>query len=459
MVLFSTKFALSDDMTQNEFLSMLQDWMEKSSYYTINPSFSKGVNEYDFCSEDKSERLLVYIMDDTLSVRLIKRNDDSVFTNTYIMTVVDGISVMFIRLEKSLLRATFQRDFNMKIPRLMREIFWHEYGGMDHGLLTDDKSFILRKKDVDLANDILSYNVEFFNPIVYVSTIKDTGRYILNYDVLASELLGMAHVVVEGSPFVSELISEATDGKNPTDGNVMVLLPSGETEIFTKDYNLNNKIAMYIRKSMADVLVDDAFSFSKIRLSYLLSKTSDTEELSAICDEIIADKDQEIQALKARLAACEKNAFDMRQKITSYEHSFKKSKKLSDVDSSLSINVSEKNLYDDEIKDVILKVLKREYDSMVGDKNLSVSRKFAVLGDILANNELTGTDEKLKSIFKTNVKDGTMNAEAMREVERNGFKVLKTGNNHFKIVFGDDSRYQMAMSFSPSDVRAGENLV
>lgn len=459
MVLFSTKFALSDDLTRQEFLTMLSEWLKDSSSYSIEPVFNDTDNDYEFVSDDATESLLVYMTASHLAIQLTKRTDDFEFISTYIMTTVDEIPVMFIRLEKSLAKASAQQDFKLQIPKLMREIFWREYGGLDHGILTDDKAFILRKKDVDLATDILTSKIEFFNPIVYVSVVESNGRCNVNYDKLASELLGIGHVVVEGSPYVSQLIHDKVSDKHPANGDIVVLLPSGESELFLKDDDVSNQITEYVRKSMSNVIVDDAFSFSKIRLSYVLSKCNTDGDLSNICDELLQEKDNEISVLKSEISSLQKKSSDLACKVDTYEQAFKKSKDCDDEAKVLQFTVSETDLYDGELQDVVLRILKKEYDGMKGDKNLVASRKYGVLGDILANNDITDKADELRDAFKHCVKDGTMSREAIREAERYGFSVAKSGSNHYKILFNGDSRYQMAMSSTPSDNRAGDNLV
>lgn len=459
MVLFSTKFALSDDLTRQEFLTMLSEWLKDSSSYSIEPVFNDTDNDYEFVSDDATESLLVYMTASHLAIQLTKRTDDFEFISTYIMTTVDEIPVMFIRLEKSLAKASAQQDFKLQIPKLMREIFWREYGGLDHGILTDDKAFILRKKDVDLATDILTSRIEFFNPIVYVSVVESDGRCNVNYDKLASELLGIGHVVVEGSPYVSQLIHDKVPDKHPVNGDIVVLLPSGESEFFLKDDDVSNQITEYVRKSMSNVIVDDVFSFSKIRLSYMLSKCGTDGDLTNICDELLQEKDSEIAALKSEISSLEKKSSDLACKVDTYEQAFKKSKDGDDELDFLQLTVSETDLYDGELQDVVLRILRKEYDGMKGDKNLVASRKYGVLGDILANNDITDKADELRDAFKHCVKDGTMSREAIREAERYGFSVAKSGSNHYKILFNGDSRYQMAMSSTPSDNRAGDNLV
>ena len=90
---------------------------------------------------------------------------------------------MFIRLEQMSNQMSSQVDFKLQIPQFIRDIFWREYGGDDNGLFVDDKPFLLRKKDMNLAESIFKKKLQFLNPIVYVTPETDTGHYKIDcYD-------------------------------------------------------------------------------------------------------------------------------------------------------------------------------------------------------------------------------------------------------------------------------------
>lgn len=230
MVLFSTKFVVSSELTQDIFIRMLSEWIASSKHYEISVDY-QNEPEYEVATEDKSEVLRIYRDENRIAVQLSKTDDSSVFTNTYVLKVVDERSVMFVELTKEVLQPTMQKDSTIRIPKLMKEIFWQEYGGMDNDIFTDDKSLIIRRNNLNIAKGIVQNTKSYLNPIVYISPILATGKYITNYERLASDLLGIAHVVVEGSPFISDLIGKETENANPSDGSIGYLFPEwGKTD-------------------------------------------------------------------------------------------------------------------------------------------------------------------------------------------------------------------------------------
>lgn len=465
MILLSTKFPVIPEFTADVLASMLQDWILESHHYNL-PVDYKGESEYDIVSDDEKQVLRIVRTEDKFAAQFSCTDDNSVYVNTYILSSSGETPLVFVQLTKELLKPTPQSYSPLRIPKLMRRIFWEEYGGMDGQILTDDKSLIIRKNNVDIAKKIVLNEELFVNPIVYVSPYLDTGKYATNYEKLASDLLGVAHVVVEGSPYISNVISEATNGENPKDGSVAIFLPTGEKQMFVpKDMvndgvnNMTKNITTYVRDMMSVVTPGDDFSFQKIRYNYLLSKATElsggNKELEQLCEDMLADKDSELASLRDELDKCKQDLYTANSKVESLQNALSVSK---DDVTGISLSVSEEDLYLGEIKDVILKVLEKEYKAINTDNKAGKSRKAAVLKDILDNNEQTGKDDEIRKVFKESVKDGTLSPDKMSEVERLGFHVSMNGDRHYKVTFNGDARYQISIATTPSDHRAGENL-
>ena len=459
MVLFSTKFVVSPDLTQDVFIQMLSEWITNSPNYELKIEYVDE-SEYEVMTDDKSEILRIYRDENRIAVQLSKTDDSSVFTNTYVLKIVDNQSVMFVQLTKEVFEPTLHRDSTVRIPKLMKEIFWQEYGGMDGDIFTDDKSLIIRRNNIDVAKGIVQKTKTYLNPIVYVSPILSTGKYITNYERLASDLLGIAHVVVEGSPFVAEKIGKETENANPSDGAVGIYFPNGKQQIFKsqKNNDIGRNIVSYVREAMASVIPGEEFSFHRIRYEHLLEKLnalSGDDELARLYDEVLSEKDAQIEELKKDFDNAKKDLLNANAHIESLQSALESS----DSEKTINFDVTESDLYIGEMKDVVLKVLKKEYNAIKDDVKTKTSRKATVLKDILDHNAQTGKDEEIKKSFRESIKSGTLNAEQLSDVERLGFAVVLEGKKHYKITFNNDARYQMAFSSTPSDSQhGGENL-
>lgn len=458
MILFQTKFPISEELTYPIFLDMLSEWIRKSKHYDLQPVFEESTGEFIF--ESDTEKLMVYVTETFLAAQLCHRKDSDVYTNTYILTHVDEVYLAGIRLERSVLEISSEEvSLTFRLPRLLRELFWQEYGGQDGPLFVDDKSYILRKNDTALVEMIFDVNQSMINPVVYISPFLSNGTYAVDYDGLAGSLLGMAHVVVEGSPYVTKIMQDVTGGKTPMNGAVSVIFPNGGIHTFaiTDDYGreiLQTEICNYVYRSLANLEMDDAFSFQKLRFQYYMEH-NDVADLNEICEELLSEREQEVVLLKSQVQELQERLLTAEQKNLAWRYCQQGSEQ-SPVD--VGFAVTEKDLYDHEISDVILKVLKKEHQAMTGDTTLMLSRKYHVLSDILEHNTFTGHDEEVRKAFKKAVQTGTMTNSGIREMERYGFSVKKNGKSHYQVIYQNDERYMIGMSTTPSDKSSGHNL-
>lgn len=457
MVLFSTKFALSKHLTFPIFLEMLSNWLN-SMDCGLTVDYDLKSAEYVISDEDKLAVLSIYKTECHLAVQFTQKNLDAneVYVYTYVMTIEDGCPILFVRVENQLCTISVKALGGFKIPTLLQDLFWQEYVGEDHGLPTDNKSFLLRKIHVALAVGILTNTQVFFNPIVYISS-TDNGNYVVNYERLASELLGLAHVVVESNPYVAGLIDDASGGKNPKHGDVQVLLPTGECYTFHMKSNLYSSIRDYILRATTNLVVDDNVSFQKVRLQALFGQYEMDKELSSLCDSLLSERDLEVAQLSEELSDAKQQIQQLSSQVEHYKGSFQKVKDNADTN-GVVLKITESDLYEHEISDVLLKLIKKEHDSMDADVSLRGSRKYHILSSLLEQNELTHTDEEIRQIFSESVKSGALAGNSINLLTRNGFQINNT-KTHYKVIYREDSRYQFSISKSPSDFRAGENLV
>lgn len=82
----------------------------------------------------------------------------------------------------------------------------------------------------------------------------------------------------------------------------------------------------------------------------------------------------------------------------------------------LTFETQEMDLYE-EVKDINLKILDKEYKMMDSDPNLRESRKYHVLKSIIQGNEKAGNDEEIKALLREILnKDGSFNGAKRRQL-------------------------------------------
>ncbi|MDJ0900382.1 MAG: hypothetical protein QNJ55_16380 [Xenococcus sp. MO_188.B8] len=120
----------------------------------------------------------------------------------------------------------------------------------------------------------------------------------------------------------------------------------------------------------------------------------------------------------------------------------------------ISLNITEKDFYIEESKDLILDILKKSLNNLHED-----SRRQHIVSDIIKHNHSNSAREEIKQKTKDIFGDyKRMTNEKRKELEKIGFEFI-SDSNHYKLRFKEDPRYQFSCSKTPSDQRSGRNLV
>lgn len=125
-----------------------------------------------------------------------------------------------------------------------------------------------------------------------------------------------------------------------------------------------------------------------------------------------------------------------------------------ETETAIVLHSTERNLYDSEKRDLVLEILEQYRPNL-----LENSRRQHILQDILnANSSSKRRDEiavELRHLFWDY---RSMKAEIRSALSALGFELIEDGS-HYKIIFQQDSRYQITFSKTSSDRRAGRNIV
>ena len=480
MMLMNTKFFVSSELTRQEFLRLTNEWLHRSSYYDISlDDYNNIDDEYTVESEDGTKKIVIGNYAEALTLQIVNicprilddtdDDDDQVESSTYYTNYVlidtDEKPMLHISQEKVFNELSLSRRRSVvRIPNLMKDVFWNEYGGMDNDLVTEDKPLFLRKSDMALAKQIVNQEIDFCNPIVYISPNSSTGYYDVNPNYLAQELMGQAHVVVESSPKIASDIKSATDGANPFNGAVRIYLPGKQSMTLLGDKGFNGKVINTVRELLSKVGVDDKYNITRLRQAHLFDKIKNgghaDEDFAAMCETVLNDKDCEVAQLKKEIAVLRQQLSSATAKADSLQGSFD-SYKEENPGECIELKVTENDLYSNERKDVILKILQKEFIAMKDDANLSRSRKFDVISDVLEHNFPSKADAELIECIRGAFKDGALSGAGIGRLQAAGFVVEKCGRQaHYRINFGGDERYEASFSSTPSDkARGTKNLI
>ena len=311
-------------------------------------------------------------------------------------------------------------------------------------------------------------------PVVYVTFPRYAINMPIDYNGLALNLAGIAHVAVETKE-IAPSVRKVTNGANPYAGAVEIFYGSNSSyRMLPDDYDTFGEMQAAIEKTVQQRLlmtkIDDDLSWNKIRFTHIQKKSEQDPELTEIYEQLLKDekeqgsyKDQHIEELELHTMELEERIKDLNAELNNKEsriqsYQYMLGHKNDNSVNGITLEISERELYEGEIKDVVLRVLEKEKGQLDGDLNLKASRRFHVLSDIVSLNNQTGKAEEISNWLKEIIDaSGNLNAQRKRELIEAGFKI-ETGT-HYKITYNEDGRYTFTLAKTPGDYRTNKNTL
>ncbi|MGN0455055.1 MAG: hypothetical protein ACI4G1_07790 [Ruminococcus sp.] len=461
MLVFSTKLYVKKELTNNLFIQKALDWVGKSPNYTFNElDWNDDKEEYIVESEDKAQKLTIMKYKETVIVNLVNKDGKIIWTNDYVLTVRNKKRILAVQLYSDAedISAKLPTKFNR--PRLLKMIIKEGYGDFDDDLQTNDNCLIITNENLDVIRKIIMNEKEYMMPVVYVTPTLYTSTYKLDYNELAKDLAGVAHVLVEKNSGITSQLKELTEGKNPYNSGVQIYFGKGVSQRilpnkFRNQGTFRQEVADAVFRKLILSKIDDDLSSTKIRLNKVVESNANIEELCQLYDDELKINEKKLEVCNNRIQELEEIKSKYEAKIAHLEQRLEKSS--TDNNTGLVLFSQECDFYEEEQKDLILKVIKKEIKTMEDDKNQRETRKYHILKSIIQQNELLNASEKIvsqiRNVFSGNFK---MNSATKRKISELGFNIQE--GNHYKITYKDDNRYQFTVAKTPSDGRAVQNL-
>ncbi|SEI67419.1 hypothetical protein SAMN05421831_10749 [Allopseudospirillum japonicum] len=343
----------------------------------------------------------------------------------------------------------------------------------------------------------LSFEVERSErnyPLVFVSNCKKDNQPLVDPNRLQEQLVGLAQVVYSEEEIDSwELEGVLTRQYSAWDGAINIIYPSFSrgycysrlllrdtlTDVIQSNENLIQHVLSYITHTTNGYNKKRHFSptdvrakrqkDSRVQLKKRFVELSNDSEYQALAEEAFSQLEEQenvIEQLKEKyeyeineqmLATIE--AQEQLDKSKSDYHVLKL--RFDDLQGNSSkkgnpilIFGNEKEKFKGEITDLVLDALNEYAKSQQAN-----SRKRQLLNDVLENNSIDGTRERiieeLKQVFN-NYNGVTSSMKS--SLKAMGLEVVEDGNhNHLRFI--DDNRYKVAFAKTPSDKRVGANII
>lgn len=456
MLSFATEVPFPSGIDSAAFFEAVKKWLLGSRFtkFTTDSLAELGVGDaWDAVEENEFIESLCEITSDSESSAVIyrKSDDDFEWITTVVLSIVPSNTWVSIRVECVPLHPRAKVPVAKK-PVLLR-ILLEELGyGVDGEFKISDKPTVFSTSEIDLAAKCIRGETPTYMPVIYVSA-PFNGPYIVDPNILAASLVGIAHVVVEPNRDFSRELMALTHRKNAYGGTIALYWPQGgrKRSFFASNGQSSNVIEQEIfdelrlsltnRRPMARCTVTAIKELKSRRLINSL-KDEGSKEIQNYVDLY----EDELTSKNARIEAAELEISRLQAEVRRYAIQDRGGE-------GITLDTGEENdLYEGEILDVVIEALESEISRVMAN-----SRRQHVLQALIDNNamgeERVNNREKIKSVLRGYQ---SMDTKTKRDLEEIGFSITEDGK-HFRLEYKNDPRYNFTLSKSGSDHRAGLN--
>ena len=460
MQIYSTKFVVREDFSKQKFVQLVIEWNQGSPYDKMNGVEWDGIS-YNLRYQDGKRTLAIDDLSEhnVIASRFRKEDENGVlWTTDFILNYQE--KVVAIRLDRETTEATTSFVPKFSPPHFVKMLMKNGCAGMDGDLEISANALSITKRNSDIIKDIILKNKRYSLPIVYV-TKTWMNNYPLNVTKLASELQGVAHVLKESDPAVSKMLMINCAGENVHHGGVGIYYPNmsvrdkkinnSDTSKYTPE-SLIHKITNIVYRYMNQQIRETMYTWEGIQNERLRLKNAtllknhqkienENNDLYDIFGAQLSEYEANIEGLNKKIDALTQENQGLHTKLDN----------MSEI--PLLFFGEEEELYEGEIKDIILDVL-AEYVK----RNNNKKRRMDIIQDILNINDFNDIQAEKHLKIKKILKGYTNMPNTMRrELEEFGYTIASDGK-HYKLTYYDDSRYVATMAKTSSDGRAGDNL-
>lgn len=494
MLLFSTVLSINKSMTKEDFIKLVIEWNQQSIHDTnVIPDIEwHGERNIRFGDEKRWLAIEEYRNKSIIAARYEKCEEDGgIWDTDFVMNFKDR--KMSVRLDRSYTPEALMENSGFSTPHFVTQLIERGYLETDRDLRVMRTPHIIDENKLELIADIVKGKKRYRLPIVYVSRTLNNENPV-NVNHLASSLKGVAHVLVQESNETNTILREMCDGENEYNGAIgsyypnqtighrkyLYRSPEGEDKIlFEKIVRLvinysNAQLTdtLYTWQGVNNALLRDRLQSQReerlaaeaaqkkaeeetLRILETLDeeerriRTKALEDAKAEADTLLEGFDDDMQRLQRQV-----EELTRANEALQYENQGLKAKLDTDGQVPVLYMGDESDLYQGEIKDMVLEVLS---DSLSGIHENS--RRMDVITDIIETNNYQRLSAKKAEEIKRLMKnyDG-MSARLRQELEDFGFEITEDGK-HYKLTYCGDARYYTTLGKTPSDGRSGKNSV
>jgi hypothetical protein len=487
MLLFSTTLDINNTLTQEKFIELVIEWNQRSPHQmNVIPNLVwHGERNIHYGDERVWMDIQEYRNKNTIAVRFEKKDADGVVWDTdFIMNFND--MKMTVRLERAYLEEASVIDA-FSTPQFVALLIERGYIKADKNLPVTKAPIWIDDDNMDLIVDVINGKSRYRLPVVYITKTYD-DKDPVNVGLLAWDLKGVAHVLVQKSTSSNPRIREQCNDNNEYYGAIGVYYPNqavGHKRYLYRGFSGMDRILLervvraviqYSNGQMVDRLYTWAGVNNALLHDRLISQKeerakADNErrralyELIQLQENLSREKEQALEDAKAEadkiLESFEEDMQKLQDELArrsneverlEYENQGLRRKLSANTEVPILHMGDEDDFYQGEIKDLVLSSLTREIKNVEPN-----TRRYDVLMDVIQANNYQNISENRAAEAKHLLSNYSgMTPKLKHGLEEIGF--IFDEADHQKVKYYGDDRYTVIYASTPSDKgRGGKN--
>lgn len=457
MLSFATEIPVAPEQTSDSFMEAVKEWLLGSPHTRLTRNDLADIGSVGQQSTSHGNEAVISLRaardrKDLAAVRYKRIDEDLEWTTTVTFSRIGIDTWVSIRVFCESTHPAARLPVAKK-PVVVRTLLHALGGGRDGELDVGQNAYYLGNTEIEKAAKLIVGDSECRLPIVYVSA-NFYGGFALDVDRLASDLSGMAHVIVEPNrPFSLRLKLEA-NSENVYGGSVGIYWPDGggrRSFFLGKAHETPGELAKAIFDEVRLALTNrrplERCTWASVqemvsRQTFEQLKESGSDKV----EEYIGAFDKEIAAKNAQLEDAENEIGRLKSDLRMYQ---------SRIPSLSSVGLktgAEQDFYPNEIATVVIDAIS-DYKSRVPSDSRRAHIAYALLDANKLDDNACAYREQLKELLRGFSK---LDQKVRRGLEDLGFSIADEGK-HYKVTFQGDDRYTFTLPKSGSDHRGGLN--
>lgn len=462
MTIFSTEFAVQNDIDRGKFAAQVIAWVKGMSSSTLFDSRTALSEFTDEASVEAStgERLTLKecLVDEgfIIGARHEMPDDDGrVWISEVTLKSKNSLSALRVKTQCTIDKGG-ARAQTPKKPYFIKLAIEDEWPVKDGSLHVRQVPVVLQDSDLELASDIVSGGSDNQLPVIYISKKEDERTILSEKEIrdLAFRLGGVAHVVVEPDRAFSKKLIAQGGARAPYGGSLAIcvgghgvvkryfigsLFPDSDSLVeavcaFSLQYVTNRRSR--IGADWQHIIEES----SRILRRKLDEGTVEFEEWLKKFDEDDSEKDKRILSLQEQLDALQEEYLNSSKDESSLG--------IRQVLSALGAEIY-KGEFIDRVRSVLVLIA---HDDKIHPRTVEMCRR------ILQSTSWSDGAQRLQARLKAAGKDSSTADDRLSEILMGmGYKIRKSGGHP---VCSPDDLFGLSaqtMSSSASDHRAGKN--